>query len=91
MTRIGTYVHRYKRPAPKKTAVALKVPAIVATKKNRRPAERAAAEVVSRSPPRSKDGAAQPSTPRDAERDYAVTAPPPANGDQKSAIVTTTS
>jgi hypothetical protein len=90
MTRIGTYVHRDKRPAPKKTAVALKVPAIVATKKNRRPAERAAAEVLSRSPRRD-DGVAQPSTPRDAERDYAVTAPPPANGDQKSAIVTTTS
>ena len=48
------------------------------------------AEVVSRSPRRD-DGAAQPTTPRDAERDRAVTSPPPANGDRKSAIVTTTS
>ena len=46
------------------------------------------AEVVSRSLRRD-DGAAQPTTPRDAERDRAVTSPPPANGDRKSAIVTT--
>ena len=52
--------------------------------------ERAAAEAVSRLP-RHDNRAAQPTTPRDAERDYAVTAPPPANGHRKSAIVTTTS
>ena len=91
MTRIVTTTYRYKRPPKKRKAVALEVPAIVTTKRSRRSMERAAAEVVSRSPRRSKDGAALPSTPRDAERDYAVTAPPPANGDRKSAIVTTTS
>jgi hypothetical protein len=90
MTRIVTTTYRYKRPPKKRKAVALEVPAIVTTKRSRRSMERAAAEVVSRSPRRSKDGAAQPTTPRDAERDYAVTAPPPANGDRKSAIVTTT-
>ena len=31
MARIVTYVHRYKRPARKKAAVALKVPVIVTT------------------------------------------------------------
>jgi hypothetical protein len=75
MTRIVSSAHRYKRPPQKKTPVALNVPSIVATKKNRHPAEGAAAEAVSQSP-HLHDGAAQPSTPRDAERDRAVTQDP---------------
>ena len=90
MTRIVTTTYRYKRPPKKRKAVALEVPVIVATKRSRRSMERAAAEAVSRLP-RHDNRAAQPTTPRDAERDYAVTAPPPAKGDRKSAIVTTTS
>ena len=90
MTRIVTTTYRYKRPPKKRKAVALEVPVIVATKRSRRSMERAAAEAVSRLP-RHDNRAAQPTTPRDAERDYAVTAPPPANGDRKSAIVSTTS
>jgi hypothetical protein len=90
MTRIVTTTYRYKRPPKKRKAVALEVPVIVATKRSRRSMERAAAEAVSRLP-RHDNRAALPSTPRDAERDYAVTAPPPANDDRKSAIVTTTS
>ena len=90
MTRIVTTTYRYKRPPKKRKAVALEVPVIVATKRSRRSMERAAAEAVSRLP-RHDNRAAQPTTPRDAERDYAVTAPPPANGDRKSAIITTTS
>jgi len=89
VTRIVTTTYRYKRPPKKRKAVALEVPVIVATKRSRRSMERAAAEAVSRLP-RHDNRAAQPTTPRDAERDYAVTAPPPANGDRKSAIVTTT-
>ena len=88
MTRIVSSAHRYKRPPQKKTPVALNVPSIVATKKNR-PAEGAAAEAVSQSP-HLHDGAAQPSTPRDAERDRAVT-PPPANDDRPVVIISTTS
>ncbi len=89
--RIVTTTYRYKRPPRKRKAVALEVPVIVATKRSRRSMERAAAEVGLLNRPAIHDGAAQPSTPRDAERDYAVTAPPPANDDRKSAIVTTTS
>jgi hypothetical protein len=89
--RIVTTTYRYKRPPKKRKAVALEVPVIVAAKKNRRPElRRAAAEVGLLNCPAIHDGAAQPSTPRDAERDRAVTSPP-ANDDRKSAIVTTTS
>ena len=79
MTRIVSYVHRYKRPPRKRKAVALEVPVIVATKRNRRPPGRAAAEVGCANCPAIHDGAAQPTTPRDAERDSVVTSPPPAN------------
>ena len=51
---------------------------------------KATAQFSSIAPP-DQDGAAQPSTPGDAERDRAVTSLPPANDDRKSAIVTTTS
>jgi hypothetical protein len=85
MARIVTYVHRYKRPARKRKAVALEIPTVVATEKSRRrPSKQAAAESVSRSP-RLQDGAAQPSTARDAECNGAVTTPTPV---RKSAIVT---
>ena len=63
------------------------MPTVVATKKSRRPPERATAEAIPRSP-RLQDGAPQPSTARDAECDSAVTIPPPANDARKSAIVT---
>jgi hypothetical protein len=64
MARIVTTAYRYKRPPQKKTPVALKVPAIITTKKSRRPRPRsAAAEAVSQSP-RLHDEAAQPSTAR---------------------------
>ena len=91
--RIVTTIYRYKRlPRKRPKAAALAGPAIVATKKSRHPlGGQAAAEVGLLNRPAIHDGAAQPSTPRDAERDYAVTAPPPANGDRKSAIITTTS
>jgi hypothetical protein len=79
-TRIVTTAYRYKRPPRKRKAVALEVPVIVATKKSRRSMERAAAEVGLLNCPAIHDGAAQPSTPRDAERDRALTA-----------IITTTS
>jgi hypothetical protein len=79
-TRIGSYVHRYKRPPGMRRAVALDVPAAVTTKRSRRSMERAAAEVGCANCPAIHDGAAQSSTPRDAQRDRAVTA-----------IVTTTS
>ena len=50
MARIVTYVHRYKRPARKRKAVALEIPTVVATEKSRRrPSKQAAAESVSRS------------------------------------------
>jgi hypothetical protein len=85
MARIVTYVHHYKRPPRKRKAVALDVPTVVTTEKSRRrPSKQAAAESVSRSP-RLHDGAAQPSTARDAECDSTVTTPPAV---RKSAIVT---
>jgi hypothetical protein len=85
MARIVTTTYRYKRPPKKRKAVALEVPAVVTTEKSRRrPSKQAAAESVSRSP-RLHDGAAQPSTACEAERDSAVTTPPPV---RKSAIVT---
>ena len=72
MTRIVTTHYRYKRsPRMRPKAAALAGPAIVATKKSRRPAgegARAAAEAGSSITPPDQDGAAQPSTPRDAER-----------------------
>jgi hypothetical protein len=90
MTRIVNYVHRYKRPPRKRPkAAALAGPAIIATNKSRRPlGGQAAAEAGHSIAP--SDGAAQPSTPRDAARDRDVT-PPPANDERKPAIVTTTS
>jgi hypothetical protein len=85
VARIVTSTYRYKRPPKKRKALALEVPTVVTTEKSRRrPSKQAAAESVSRSP-RLHDGAAQPSTPRDAECDSTVTTPPPV---QKSAIVT---
>jgi hypothetical protein len=82
MTRIVTYPHRYKRPPPKRTAVALDMPAVVTTKSRRRQAlGKAAAEVA----PVPERGAAQPSTSREATR---VITQPPANDDRKPAIVT---
>ena len=85
MARIVTSTYRYKRPPKKRKAPALEVPAVVNTEKSRRrPSKQAAAESVSRSP-RLHDGAAQPSTARDAECDGTVTTPPPV---RKSAIVT---
>ena len=65
------------------------LPWIFATKKSRRPlGGQAAAEAGHSIAP--SDGAAQPSTPRDAARERDVT-PPPANDERKPAIVTTTS
>ena len=87
MARIVTYVHRYKRPPRKRKAVALEMPTVVDTKKSRRPAERATAEAIPRSP-RLQDEAPQPSTVWDAECDSAVTIPPPAHDARKPAIVT---
>ena len=84
MARIVTYVHHYKRPPRKRKAVALEMPTVVDTKKSRRPAERATAEAIPRSP-RLQDEAPQPSTVWDAECDSAITTPPPV---QESAIVT---
>ena len=91
MTRIVSYVHRYKRPPRQRKAVALDVPAIVATKRSHRPTWKGDGSVLSSIAPPDQDGAAQPSTPGDAERDRAVTSLPPANDDRKSAIVSTTS
>jgi hypothetical protein len=87
MSRIVTSTYRYKRPARKKKPVALEVPMVVDVKKSRRPAERATAEAIPRSP-RLQDEAPQPITVRDAECDSAVTIPPPAHDARKSAIVT---
>ena len=91
ITRIVSYVHRSKRPPRQRKAVALDVPAIVATKRSHRPTWKGDGSVLSSIAPPDQDGAAQPSTPGDAERDRAVTSLPPANDDLKSAIVTTTS
>ena len=65
------------------------MPAVVTTKSSRRPPvgkrkEETAAKVRLQAPFRGRKGAAQPSTPRAAAR----VAPPPANDDRKSAIVT---
>ena len=84
MARIVAYVHRYKRPPKKRKAPALEVPTVVTTERCRRPAERATAEAIPRSP-RLQDEVPQPSTVRDAECDSAITTPPPV---RKSAIVT---
>jgi hypothetical protein len=83
MTRIVSYVHRYKRPPRQRKAVALDVPAIVATKRSHRPTWKGDGSVLSSIAPPDQDGAAQPSTPGDAERDRAVTSLPPANDDRK--------
>ena len=74
MTRIVSHAHRYKRPPLKNPkAAALAGPAIAATKKSRRSVKRAATEVGLLNCPAIHDGAAQPSTPRDAERYITVT------------------
>jgi predicted RNase H-like nuclease len=70
MGRIVAYVHHYKRSPRKRKAVALEMPTVVATKKSRRPDERATAEAIPRSP-RLQDEALQPNTVRDAECDGA--------------------
>jgi hypothetical protein len=89
MTRIVTTHYRYKRPPRKRKAVALEAPVIVTTKSSRHPpvTKEAAAEVT-RAPTPVREGAVQPSTPREPAR---VIAQPPANDDRKPAIVTTTS
>jgi hypothetical protein len=92
MTRIVTTTYRYKRPPRKKRkAAALEVPAVVITKRSRRPTWKSGGSVFSSIAPPDQDGAAQPSTLGDAECDRAVTSPPPANDDRISAIVFTTS
>jgi hypothetical protein len=98
MTRIVTTHYRYKRPPRKRKAVALEAPAIVTAKGSRRPPPvggkgEAAAEVRLHAPTPVREGAVQPSTPREAAR---VITPPhhsasPANDDRKPAIVTATS
>ena len=84
MTRIVTYAHRYKRPPRKRKAVALEAPAVVTAKSSRRLSlgGRAAAEVRAALPPFREEGAAQPSTLRQAER-----VATPANDDRKPAVV----
>ena len=83
MTRIVTTHYRYKRPPGRKKPVALEVPAVVTAKSSRRPiGEKAAAEMPF-APVSGRKGAAQPSTPREAERVAYL-----ANADRKPAIVT---
>jgi hypothetical protein len=91
MTRIVTTHYRHKRPPRKRKAVALEAPVIVTTKSSRHPPVRGtkeAAAEVTRAPTPVREGAVQPSTPREAAR---VIAQPRANDDRKPAIVTTTS
>ena len=76
MTRIITTTYRYKRPPKKRKAVALEVPVIVATKRSRRPTWKGGGSGYSSITPPDQDGAAQPSTPGDAERERAVTQHP---------------
>jgi hypothetical protein len=85
MTRIVTTTYRYKRPPRKRKSAALEAPAVVTTKSSRRPVLRETAAEGSVTA-RRYDGAAQPSTPREAAR-----VAPPANDDRKPAIVTATS
>jgi hypothetical protein len=87
MTRIVTTHYRYKPPPRKWKAAALEASAIVTTKSSRRPAWGETAAEVSVTA-RHYDGAAQPSTPREAAR---VIAQPPANDDRKPAIVSAAS
>jgi hypothetical protein len=85
MTRIVTTHYRYKRPSRKRKAVAIEAPAVVTAKSSRRPVwGKTAAEVLLHAPVPGGKGAVQPSTPREAAR----VAPPRANDDRKSAIVT---
>jgi hypothetical protein len=91
MTRIVSYAHCYKRSPRKRKAIALETPAIVTTKRSRRPNWKSGGSGFSSITPPAQDGAAQSSTRGDAERDHAVTSPLHANNDRKSAIVTTTS
>jgi hypothetical protein len=91
MTRIVTTHYRYKRPPRKRKAVAIEAPAVVTAKSSRHPPVRGtkeAAAEVTRAPTPVREGAVQPSTPREPAR---VIAQPPANDDRKPAIVTTTS
>ena len=61
MTRIVTTTYRYKRPPRKRKAVALDVPAVVTTKRSRRPTGgKAAAQVIPRSPRRTTTGQRNP-------------------------------
>jgi hypothetical protein len=73
MTRIVTTTYRYKRPPRKRKAVVLDVPAVVTTIRSRRLSMLGGGSVFSSITPPDQGGAAQPSTPRDAERDRAVT------------------
>ena len=86
MTRIVTTHYRYKRPPRKRKAVALEAPAVVTAKSSRRPQSRGRRRRRRRSIAAHpfREGAAQPSTPREAAR---VIAPPPANDDRKPTIV----
>ena len=87
MTRIVISTYCYKRPPRNRKAVALEVPAVIATKSSRRPIweEKAAAEVSVTA--RTTGQRAQPSTPRAAARAIATA---PANDDRKPAIITAT-
>ena len=76
MTRIVTTTYRYKRPPRKRKAVALEVPAVVTTKRSRRPTRKGGGSVFSSISPPDQGGDAQPSTPGDAERERAVTQHP---------------
>jgi hypothetical protein len=77
MTRIVSYVHRYKRPPRKRKAVALEVPAVVTTR-----------SVGGRQTPPPVDDEPEPADPSPANDDSPTEPPPPA---AKSAIVSTTS
>jgi hypothetical protein len=69
MTRIVTSAYRYKRPPRRKKPAALEVPAVVAAKRSRRLIwEKAAAELQLAPVSKEKQGAVQPSTPREAAR-----------------------
>ena len=91
MTRIVTTTYRYKRPPRKRKAVALEAPAVVTTKRSRRPhvgrKEEAAAErSLLLCTPLRRRRAAQPSTPREAARDHClhrITRASPANDDRE--------
>jgi hypothetical protein len=69
MTRIVRTAYRYKRPPRRKKPVVLEVPAVITTKSSRRPIRvKAAAEMQLAPVSKEKQGAVQPSTPREAAR-----------------------